>query len=265
MQRATLIAGNWKMNGAKVSVDVLLQGLMQGVAKQPLSKPDCGVEMLVCPPFAYLDLVASALQAQGSGIEVGAQDVSAHEAGAYTGEVSASMIADLGGRYSIVGHSERRTEWAESSKLVSMKFSAAQKANLVPILCVGETREERESGVTLEVISEQLQAVLDYVGISAFQRSVIAYEPVWAIGTGLQATPSQAQEVHSFIRSMLDKENVEIAQEVKVLYGGSVKADNAYELFSQPDIDGALVGGASLQAESFVEIALAAFRSRQVK
>lgn len=209
-------------------------------------------EVAVCPPLVYLQQAGNILA--GSNIWLGAQDVSASENGAFTGEVSTSMLADLDCRFVIVGHSERRQYHRESNELVAKKFVAAQSAKLVPVFCVGETLQEREAEETLIVIGEQLRAVIDLVGREAFARSVIAYEPVWAIGTGKTATPDQAQEVHSFIREQLD----ETGAAVRILYGGSVKPDNAEELFAQKDIDGALVGGASLKANDFIRICQAA-------
>jgi len=248
--RKYLVAGNWKMNGSNASNAALLRGIVAAA-------PSPGVvEMLVCPPFPYLAAVGDSLA--DSGIELGAQNVSEHSSGAYTGEVSAAMLADLGCRYVIVGHSERRSLYGESSATVAAKFVAAQAAGLLPVFCVGESREEREAERTVDIIDEQLDAVLDAAGVGALREAVIAYEPVWAIGTGLTATPEQAQEVHRHIRARLEPLDAEVAAGVRILYGGSVKGDNAAGLFSQTDIDGGLIGGASLKADDFLAIAEAA-------
>lgn len=244
--RRPLVVANWKMNGCTASNQELMQSflsLWQGVHQ---------AEVAVCPPAIYLQQVADLL-AQ-SNVALGAQDVSAVDEGAYTGEVSAAMLADIGCRYVIVGHSERREYHAEADELVAKKFLAAQRHRLTPILCVGETLAQRESDETLIVVSEQLKAVVDLVGRSAVSTAVIAYEPVWAIGTGLTATPQQAQEVHAYIREQLG----EAGAGMRILYGGSVKPSSAEELFAQQDIDGALVGGASLVSDDFYRICQAA-------
>ncbi|WP_444940822.1 triose-phosphate isomerase [Microbulbifer sp. ZKSA004] len=242
--RTPLVAANWKMNGSREFVERFftelgLEGVKSGV--------------VVCPSFPYLGLVADAAEKSG-GFSLGAQDLSQEPKGAFTGEVSASMLLDWNTRYVIVGHSERRSLYGETSELVAKKFVAAQEAGLTPILCVGETLEEREQERTLEVVAEQLQAVADIIDSAGWKQSVIAYEPVWAIGTGKTATPDEAQAVHAFIRSQLG----DLGAEVQILYGGSVKSANARELFAQADIDGALVGGASLDAGEFAEICRAA-------
>jgi triosephosphate isomerase len=212
--------------------------------------------MVVLPPLPYLgDLIEDF---EGHAIAFGAQDVSSNEKGAYTGEVSAAMLVDVGARYGLVGHSERRQYHAESSELVAAKFRAAKNAGLVPILCVGETLEQREAGQTEAVIAAQLQPVLDLVGVEAFGGTVVAYEPVWAIGTGRTASPEQAQAVHAFIRGVVKGRDARIGNSLPLLYGGSVKPDNAAELFAQADVDGGLVGGASLVAGDFLAIARAA-------
>lgn len=213
-------------------------------------------DMLVCAPFPYLGQLGAELA--GSGISWGAQTLSEHEKGAFTGEVSASMLVDLGCSHVLVGHSERRSLYGESDTQVAAKLEAALKAALVPVLCVGETLQERESGVTEQVIERQLRAVVDRVGVSALAGAVVAYEPVWAIGTGRSATPEQAQAVHAFIRALVANQAPSVAESLLVLYGGSVKPDNAGVLFGQRDIDGALVGGASLIATDFIAIARAA-------
>ncbi|WP_445361178.1 triose-phosphate isomerase [Microbulbifer sp. EKSA005] len=242
--RTPLLAANWKMNGSRefaerFFTELNLEGVKSGV--------------VVCPSFPYLGLVADAAEKSG-GFSLGAQDLSQEPKGAFTGEVSASMLLDWNTRYVIVGHSERRSLYGETSELVAKKFVAAQEAGLTPILCVGETLEEREQERTLEVVAEQLQAVADIIDSAGWKQSVIAYEPVWAIGTGKTATPDEAQAVHAFIRSQLG----DLGAEVQILYGGSVKSANARELFAQADIDGALVGGASLDAGEFAEICRAA-------
>ena len=238
------------MHGNTASNAELVRGIIAG---QPSSG---NVELLVCPPYPYLPLVAE--QVTGSRVHLGAQNVSEHEHGAFTGEVAPSMLRDAGCSHVIVGHSERRALYGETSEQVAAKFSAAQAAGLVPILCVGETLEQREAGETEAVVKEQLGAVLDRAGVEAFARAVIAYEPVWAIGTGVTATPEQAQDVHRFIRAELEAQNESIAAAVQILYGGSVKGSNASGLFGMPDIDGGLVGGASLKADDFLAIATAA-------
>ncbi|HRP35534.1 MAG TPA: triose-phosphate isomerase [Gammaproteobacteria bacterium] len=244
--RQKLVAGNWKMYGSRA----FTRSLVAGLAAEFANGAPC--EIAVCPPFAYL---ADAVAAAASGpILVGGQDVSAQDEGAFTGEVSGSMLADLGCRFAIVGHSERRSLHGESDELVAGKFLAAQRHGLVPILCVGESLEEREAGQTEAVVGRQLGAVVGAAGIEAFSGAVIAYEPIWAIGTGRTASPEQAQAVHTFIRGLLRAENGTIADFVKVLYGGSVKAANAAELFAMPDVDGGLVGGASLEVAGFASI-----------
>ena len=248
--RELLVAGNWKMNGSNAANAELLDGIVSGV-------PDgSGFSMLVCPPFPYL--AAAARMLRGSGVKLGAQTVSEHESGAYTGEVAPAMLKDIGCEYVIVGHSERRAIYGESSFQVAAKFKAAQAAGLTPILCVGETLEERESGATESVVDYQLGAVLDAAGIAAFASAVIAYEPVWAIGTGKTATPEQAQDVHRHIRAKLAEQDADVAAGVRILYGGSMKGDNAAGLLGMPDIDGGLIGGASLKANDFLAIASAA-------
>ncbi len=238
------------MHGDNAGNAGLVAGLLAGA---PAS---ANVELLVCPPFPYLAQVAGLLE--GSAIGLGAQTVSEHAHGAYTGEVSADMLVDIGCDYVIVGHSERRALYAESNADVAAKFSAALDSGLKPILCVGETLEQRENGETEAVVKAQLEAVLDTVGIAGFTTAVVAYEPVWAIGTGLTASPEQAQEVHGTIRELLASRDAEIAAALLILYGGSVKGDNAQGLFAMPDIDGGLIGGASLKAEDFLAIAEAA-------
>jgi triosephosphate isomerase len=244
--RRPFVAGNWKMNGSVASNKALLDGIKAGLAAVT------STEVAVCPPFVYLRDVAG--QLQGTTVALGAQNLSEQSAGAYTGEISATMLLDLGCRYVIVGHSERRAIYGESDVLVAKKFATARKAGLIPILCVGELLEEREAGTTEQVIARQLDAVLALEGIAAFAQAVVAYEPVWAIGTGKTASPDQAQAVHAFIRNKLAAQDATIADKLRILYGGSVKASNAVELFGMADIDGGLIGGAALQAEEFLAI-----------
>ena len=248
--RGYLVAGNWKMNGSNAANAELVDGIIAGMPQSDT------VSLLVCPPFPYLATMAD--QLSGTGIALGAQNVSEHAAGAFTGETAPSMLTDVGCTYVIVGHSERRAIMGESSETVAAKFRAAQDAGLIPVLCVGETQEERETEQTEAVVDEQLNAVIDDSGIEAFRSAVIAYEPVWAIGTGLTATPEQAQDVHHYIRGVLGVRNQDVAGAVKILYGGSVKGDNAAGLFGKPDIDGGLISGASLKSADFLAIAEAA-------
>ncbi len=246
--RRQLVIGNWKMNGSSASSSNLLSELLVGLNAGRVD----AAEMAVCVPYVYLSAAADAIK--GSSLKLGAQNVSQFDSGAYTGEVSPSMLADLGCHYVLVGHSERRSLFGESSQIVAEKFVAAQASGLTPVLCVGETLEEREAGSTLAVVESQIAAVIESVGPEGLLNSVIAYEPVWAIGTGLTATPEQAQEVHQYIRRCLG----EAGEKICILYGGSVKASSAGELFAQADIDGGLVGGASLQGEEFLAIGQAA-------
>lgn len=248
--RQPLVAGNWKMNGSTDSIKPLVDGIVAGVDAVTTA------EMVVCPPFVYLPLVAGLLQ--GTRIGFGAQDVNDQESGAFTGEVSSAMLRDVGCKYVIIGHSERRSLYAESDAFTARKFAAARKNGLVPILCVGELLEEREEGITQQVVARQLDAVISLEGIAALGDAVIAYEPVWAIGTGKTATPDQAQEVHAFIRSKLAGFDEAVAEKVRILYGGSMNAGNAAELLSMPDIDGGLIGGASLKVADFLAIGTAA-------
>jgi triosephosphate isomerase (TIM) len=244
--RQPLVAGNWKMHGTRAENASLVAALLD------LLQPGKRAEILVCPPFPYLLETGRLLK--DSGVQLGAQSVCAETQGAFTGEVSAAMLRDVGCRYVLVGHSERRQLYGESDALVARKFVAAQAQRLVPVLCVGETLEDREGGRTLEVVSRQLEAVLAVSGVSVLGRAVIAYEPVWAIGTGRTASGAQAQEVHAMIRAKVASLDATIGGSVRILYGGSVKASNAQELFAMPDIDGGLVGGASLKADEFARI-----------
>ena len=253
--RKALVAGNWKMNGSRQANRSLLSSLLAGV---PAGER---VTVAVCPPAVYIPEVVE--QLSGSAIHIGGQDCSDQSGGAYTGEIAASMLQELGCRYVIVGHSERRARQHEDSAWVAQKFMAAQSAGLIPILCVGELLEQRQAGQTEAVVAEQLDAVLDAAGVQAFGQAVIAYEPVWAIGTGLTASPEQAAEVHQFIRQRVAQRDAAIAEQLLILYGGSVKADNAAGLMAKPDIDGGLIGGASLDAAAFLAI-IAAAEQRQV-
>ena len=244
--RQILVAGNWKLNGSLSSVKQLVEGLKAGAG-------DIGNnEAAVCPPFVYIPLVSDLLA--GSQISLGSQDISDQESGAFTGEVSGPMLNDFGCKYAIVGHSERRSLYAEDDQFTARKFAAARKSGLKPILCVGELLEEREQGITEQVVARQLDAVIELEGVAALGDAVIAYEPVWAIGTGKTASPDQAQDVHAFIRNKIKGLDAGVAEKVQILYGGSVKGANARELFAMEDIDGGLIGGASLQAEEFLAI-----------
>jgi len=245
--RKKLVAGNWKMHGSLAENAALLAAIKPALA---------GIEAAVCVPFPYLAQVQAALA--GSSIALGAQNVSEQAKGAFTGEVSASMLLDFGCKYVIVGHSERRSLYGESDELVASKYMAAQAAGLTPILCVGESLAERESGVTEAVVARQLDAVIQAAGVASLAKAVVAYEPVWAIGTGKTATPEQAQAVHAFIRSKIAALDAGVAAQLVIQYGGSVKAANAAELMVQPDIDGGLIGGASLVADEFIAICRAA-------
>lgn len=250
--RVKYVAGNWKMNGDLASNGALLQGLTRALAGFS------GMECVVCPPYPYLSQARSALA--GTRMALGGQDLCQYGNGAYTGGVSASMLRDLGCSYVIVGHSERRTVFGETDEQVAAKFTAAQQTGLRPVLCVGETLAEREAGATEQVVSRQLQAVMQHCDATALQDMVVAYEPVWAIGTGKTATPDEAQTVHAFIRGRLAEASRAAAEAVRIVYGGSVKAGNAAQLFAMPDIDGGLIGGASLVAEEFAAICQAAVR-----
>ncbi len=246
--RKKLVAGNWKMHGSRAMASLLVGELVKHVPGD--------VEVAVLPPFPYLAGLIE--QFEGRGVAFGAQDVSERQRGAYTGEVSAEMLVDVGCRFVLVGHSERRQYHDESNELVAAKFDVAREAGLTPILCIGETLEQRDSGTAESVIGMQIDSVLSRCGIEAFSTAVIAYEPVWAIGTGRTATPDQAQAMHAHIRGMLARDNATIAGSLRILYGGSVKPDSAAGLFGQPDIDGGLIGGASLVAADFLAICAAA-------
>lgn len=249
--RRKLVAGNWKMNGSLASNENLLRELVAAVGHR-----NDGGECAVCVPFPFLSQARELLR--GTQIAWGAQNLSQFDKGAYTGEVSAAMLRDFECRYVIVGHSERRAMFGDSDEVVAAKFSAALAAGLVPIACVGETLDQRESGVMEQVVTRQLDAIVNARGVAALDKAVIAYEPVWAIGTGKTASPAQAQEVHALIRARVASSDAGVASRLRILYGGSVKAQNAAELFAMADIDGGLIGGASLVAADFLPIVRAA-------
>jgi len=244
--RSKAVVGNWKLNGSLASNEALLKALLREVPRE--APAACAV----CVPSPYLAQAKQVLQ--GSGIGWGSQDVSRFEKGAYTGDVAAAMVAEFGARYAIVGHSERRTVFGDTDEVVADKYAAARKAKLTPIFCVGETLQEREQGRTEAVLARQVDALLGKCGVAELEGGIVAYEPVWAIGTGKTATSAQAQEAHAFIRGRIGVKDRGISAELPILYGGSVKAANAAELFAMPDVDGGLVGGASLVAEEFLAI-----------
>lgn len=248
MIRQKIVAGNWKMNGSKESVILLVKGL--------LKMKDSNSEVMIAPSFPYLSQVCDLVD--NSCLVLAAQNISHEIKGAYTGEVSASMLGDFGVKSVLLGHSERRSLYGETDTIVASKVKIALEFGLTPMLCIGETLEERQSDQTLIVCERQLQAVIALVGIESFEKMVVAYEPVWAIGTGLSASAEQAQEVHESIRAFLAKSSESVSQKVQILYGGSVKASTSSALFQMPDVDGALVGGASLDAEEFIAIIKAA-------
>jgi triosephosphate isomerase len=245
-----MVAGNWKMNASTLTNADLINDLVAGAELL------ANVQMVVFPPAPYLGQVQELLT--DSAIALGAQNVSDKAEGAYTGEVSATMLNDFGVRYVLVGHSERRSVYGESDAIVAAKFKAVKSAGMIPVLCIGETLAQREADATLDVVNGQLQTVIDLVGIAELATAVVAYEPVWAIGTGLTASPEQAQAVHQAIRAYLSSQDAMVAEQVQILYGGSVNAATANELFAQSDIDGGLVGGASLDAQAFLAIGQAA-------
>ena len=250
--RTMMVAGNWKMHGSRAMAESLAADVAAG-------RPGT-VDVVVFPPYPYLDALC---RAHGTQLPCGAQDVSEHgDEGAFTGEVSAAMLRDVGCAWVLVGHSERRQYHGEDNARVARKFGVVLEAGLQPMLCIGETLEQREAGRTEAVLAAQLAAVIEAHGIAAFAQAVVAYEPVWAIGTGLTATPRQAQQAHAFIRSQLAREDAKIAGLTRLLYGGSVKPSNAAELFAQADVDGGLIGGASLKATDFLAICAAAHHAR---
>ncbi len=244
--RTPLVAGNWKMNGSRTMADTLMAGIAAGLTDRP------NVDVVVCPPFVLVPQCRE--QANGTGISVGGQNLGSQESGAFTGEVAADMLLDFGCEYVIVGHSERRTLYGETDEVVAAKARVASEKGLVPIICIGETLEEREGGNTEVVVTRQLSAILEIAGTAIFPQALIAYEPVWAIGTGLTASDAQAQEVHALVREQLAAQDAQAALTTRILYGGSVKPDNAAGLFAQADIDGGLIGGASLKAQDFLGI-----------
>lgn len=244
--RQTLVAGNWKMNGSLEVNQQLLEAVKAGV------EAGVNAKVVVCPPAVYLSQAADVLA--GSDVSWGGQNLCAEKSGAFTGETSADMLLDVKCEYVIVGHSERRALYGETDEVVAEKYAAALAAGLIPILCVGELLEERESGDTEAVVARQLDAVLAKSGVAALAAGIVAYEPVWAIGTGKTASPQQAQDVHSFIRQRVAAQDAGVAEKLQILYGGSVKPDNAVELFAMADIDGGLIGGAALDAEGFLAI-----------
>lgn len=248
--RKPIIAGNWKMNGSRDSIKSLLDGIKAGMGEVNAA------EVVVCAPYIYIPDVAD--QLAGCAVAWGGQNLSIEEKGAFTGEISASMLLDFNCKYVTVGHSERRSLYGEDDALVAKKFAVAHKAGLIPILCIGETLEEREKGITEDVVARQIKAAIDEVGIKTLGEGVIAYEPVWAIGTGKTASPQQAQDVHAFIRKMLAEHDQGVADQLRIQYGGSMNAANAKELLAMADIDGGLIGGASLKAEDFLAICKAA-------
>lgn len=249
--RTKLVAGNWKMHGSLAANQALLGAVVSGLVAHPPR-----AEVAVCVPFPYLAQAQALLT--GSPLAWGAQTVSEQAQGAYTGEVSASMLLEFGCRYVLVGHSERRALYGETDAAVAARFKTALAAGLTPVLCVGETLAEREAGQMSTVVTRQLEAVMNSSGVAALGRAVVAYEPVWAIGTGKTATPQQAQEVHALIRARVAIGDASVAQQLRILYGGSVKPGNAQELFAMPDIDGGLIGGAALVAADFLAICAAA-------
>ena len=239
------MAGNWKMNASKESVNKLVMGILSGMS-------NVSSEVVICAPFPYLSQVEALIT--HSQVRLGAQNLNTNMSGAFTGEVSADMIKDFGAQHVIVGHSERRSFYGETNTIVAEKVKAALDSGLIPLFCVGETLEQREAGETESVVAAQINTVADLVGIDAFLNIVVAYEPVWAIGTGVTASPEQAQEVHAFIRQLLANNNYDVAQQAPILYGGSMNAANAKELIACADIDGGLIGGASLKPEDFLQI-----------
>lgn len=250
--RRALVIGNWKMNGQRKTNEVLLQALVASGDQAKLAD----VDMVVCPPFVYLDQASHVLA--DSKLKLGAQNVCANSDGAFTGEVSAGMLRDLACRWVIVGHSERRAIYGETNAEIARKVKLILSEGMAPVICVGETLDEREAGQALSCVREQLTAAVDSLSNEEIAGVVVAYEPVWAIGTGLTASPEQAQEVHRALRDQLKDRGVELSEKVRILYGGSVNPANADTLFAQPDIDGGLIGGASLKAEDFLAICRAA-------
>ena len=252
--RQPVVIGNWKLNGSPASTEAWVSAVLTGAGALD------AVEIGMCPPCVLIPCAVGA--AAGSALRIGGQNCAEQVSGAYTGEVSGDLLRAVGCHYVILGHSERRSLFGETDAVIARKMVRALAAGLVPVLCVGETLAEREAGHMEAVVRTQVRAVVDVVGIQAFERVIIAYEPIWAIGTGLTATPEQAQSMHAFIRSLLAEYNPHVARIVRLQYGGSVKPENAAELFAQPDIDGGLIGGASLKAEEFLSICRAAAETR---
>lgn len=243
--RRSLVVGNWKMNGTLASAELLTKGIIAGLGEN-------SADIAVCVPYVYLPMVSALVK--NTTLALGAQNVADKASGAFTGEISAAMLGEFDCKYAIVGHSERRSYYGDTNESVAARFCQAQEQNIIPVLCVGETLEQREQDQTFSVIDAQLDAVINLAGIASFSAAVIAYEPVWAIGTGKTATDEQAQEVHQYIRQYIAAKDQIIADKIQILYGGSAKPDNAKGLFAMPDIDGGLIGGASLDAESFLKI-----------
>ena len=243
--RRSLVVGNWKMNGTLASAELLTKGIIDGLVEN-------GADIAVCVPYVHLPLVSALVK--DTALALGVQNVADKPSGAFTGEISAAMLSEFNCKYALVGHSERRTYYGDTNESVAARFCQAQAQNIIPVLCVGETLEQREHDQTFAVINAQLDAVIQAASITAFSAAVIAYEPVWAIGTGKTATDEQAQEVHQYIRQYIAAKDSIVAEKIQILYGGSAKPDNAKVLFAMPDIDGGLIGGASLDAESFLKI-----------
>ena len=243
--RRSLVIGNWKMNGTLASAQLLAKGIIAGLGS-------ADEDIAVCVPYVYLPAINELVKDTALGL--GSQNIADKASGAYTGEISASMLKEFNTQYALVGHSERRSYYGDTDASVAARYVQAQEQGIIPVLCVGETLEQREQDQTFSVINEQLDAVINLAGIASLSKAVIAYEPVWAIGTGKTATDEQAQEVHQYIRQYIAAKDQVIADKVQILYGGSAKPDNAKGLFAQPDIDGGLIGGASLEAESFLKI-----------
>ena len=243
--RRSLVIGNWKMNGTLASAQLLAKGIIAGLGS-------ADADIVVCVPYIYLPAINELVKDTALGL--GSQNIADKASGAYTGEISASMLKEFNTQYALVGHSERRSYYGDTNASVAARYVQAQEQGIIPVLCVGETLEQREQDQTFAVINEQLDAVINLAGIGSLSKAVIAYEPVWAIGTGKTATDEQAQEVHQYIRQYIAAKDQAIADKVQILYGGSAKPDNAKGLFAQPDIDGGLIGGASLEAESFLKI-----------
>ncbi len=254
--RHPVVMGNWKLNGSKAMVTELLNGLntaLEGVS---------GVDVAVAPPALYIDLAERLIKEGGNKIILGAQNTDVNNSGAFTGDMSPAMFKDFGASHIIIGHSERREYHSESDEFIAQKFAFLKENGLTPVLCIGESETQNEAGETVEVCARQLDAVIKTQGVEALNGAIIAYEPIWAIGTGKAATAEQAQEIHAAIRAHIAQSSEEVAKNVVIQYGGSVKAGNAAELFSMPDIDGALVGGAALDAEGFAAIAKAAAKAK---